>query len=155
MKTKNLILVVSIFMLNTTIIKAQSWDQNGNNVSSLKYLGTNSGFDLPLYVNGTEKARFMTSGELGLGTTTPASWLHIAPSGTSESFRTVASNGDAWRMYRGAQELGRLWIAGTANAFNIYGVRGPLHFSTGSTTGTTTNCAEFIGGTGSVKVGLG
>jgi hypothetical protein len=58
-------------------------------------------------------------------------------------------------MFRGTQEIGRLWIGNTGNAFNIYSTRGHLHLSTGAATTATTNCAEFVGGTGSDRGWLG
>jgi len=133
-KSKTSILLLT-FILNVTSLFSQTpWYLGGNSVSSVSNFGTISNFDLPFVTNSTEKARLLNTGEFGLGTTTPASWLHIAPSGSSESFRTVSSSintADAWKMFRGTQEIGRLWFGISANAFNINGTRGPLHFLTG------------------------
>ena len=139
------------------------WNTSPSNPLRIKHEGN---YGIEFYTNtgagtfGTPKMMLAATGELGLGTgtTTPASWLHVAPSGSTESFRTVSSStstADAWRMFRGTQEIGRLWIGNTGNAFNIYSTRGHLHLSTGAATTATTNCAEFVGGTGSDRGWLG
>lgn len=157
-KSKTIKLCICILLCYTMKTNAQNWLLTGNPAGVSDFIGTTNSNPFRIFTSNSEVARFLSSGELGLGTTTPASWLHVAPSGSSESFRTVSSSittADAWRMFRGTQEIGRLWFGSSANAFNINGTRGPLHFLTGSTTGTTTNCAEFIGGTGSDKGWLG
>ena len=107
-----------------------------------------------------KKARFLTTGKLGLGTTSPSAWFKIAPSGSNESFSTTSSGtgiADAWTMFRGSQEMARLYFGASANAFILQSSRGAFHITTGSagTPSTTTDCAEFIGGTGSDRGWLG
>ena len=156
MKTINLIKVCIIVLLIPTLdTRAQNWSLSGNATGLTDFVGTTNSNPFKIFTSNSEAARFLSTGELGLGTTTPASWLHVAPSGSTESFRTVSTNADAWRMFRGTQEIGRLWIGNTGNAFNIYSTRGHLHLSTGAATTTTTNCAEFVGGTGSDRGWLG
>jgi hypothetical protein len=53
------------------------WLQGGNQVSSVKALGTNNGFDLPFIVNNSEKMRINSTGYLGLNTTNPVGRFHI------------------------------------------------------------------------------
>lgn len=53
------------------------WLQGGNNVASVKTLGTIGNFDLPFITNNTEKMRLTTSGYLGVNTMAPAGRLHL------------------------------------------------------------------------------
>ncbi len=47
-----------------------AWLINGNNVSSIKSIGTTNAFDLPFITNNTEKMRLTTAGNMGVGTST-------------------------------------------------------------------------------------
>src|SRR5262249_44303320 len=53
------------------------WLQGGNQLNSVKALGTTSNFDLPFIVNNSEKMRINSSGYLGINTNNPAGRLHI------------------------------------------------------------------------------
>ncbi|MEJ7588613.1 MAG: hypothetical protein WKI04_13715 [Ferruginibacter sp.] len=44
-----------------------TWMQGGNNVSSLKTIGTTSNYDLPFITNNTERMRLSATGELAIG----------------------------------------------------------------------------------------
>lgn len=160
MKTK-LASILLLVMVCTYSISSAQWMENGNAVPSLKTIGTTTAFDFPIITSNNEKARFMTTGELGIGTTGPSSWLHVAPTGSNESFRTNSSAtniADAWKMFRGTNEMFRAWFATGANALNLYATRGPLRLSSGAvTTGTTNEGIEIVGGTGADAgfVGIG
>ena len=56
---------------------SSGWALDGNTVGSLKAFGTNDNFDIPFETNGSEKARLMTNGRLGINTTTPMTMLDI------------------------------------------------------------------------------
>jgi hypothetical protein len=47
------------------------WSFNGNNVGSLKSIGTKDAFDFPIITNNVEIARFTVDGRLGIGTSAP------------------------------------------------------------------------------------
>ena len=51
-------------------LSGSAWIINGNNVPSVKSIGTTSAFDLPFITNNTEKMRLSSSGNLGVGTST-------------------------------------------------------------------------------------
>jgi hypothetical protein len=53
------------------------WALNGNNVGSIKKIGTIDNFDLPIITNNTEFARVTTSGNVGINTISPQNKLHI------------------------------------------------------------------------------
>ncbi len=161
MKKIYLISIALILCLNSF---AQTyWDILGNTSTNAatNYLGTTDANDLSFRTNGTLRMQLEQTGELGIGTTTPGSWLHVAPSGSNESFRTNSSAtniADAWRMFRGTNEMFRAWFATGANALNLYATRGPLRLSSGAvTTGTTNEGIEIVGGTGADAgfVGIG
>ncbi len=64
-------------VVNAGAIASLAWIQDGNDNGALRTIGTNDNFDLPFETNGTEKMRLGTNGGLGLGTSAPASILHI------------------------------------------------------------------------------
>ena len=53
-------------------VASDDWNLDGNSNGSLRYIGTNNAFDFPIYTSGTEKARFFTSGELVINSTSAA-----------------------------------------------------------------------------------
>jgi hypothetical protein len=59
-----------------------AWLQGGNNVPSVKSLGTIGNYDLPFITNNTEVMRLKTTGYLGLGTTTPSGRFHLITQGS-------------------------------------------------------------------------
>jgi hypothetical protein len=163
---KNLTATFIILILLTQGIYAQDWRIIGNNGTSdaTNYVGTDDGTALNFATDYTNLGLFMmrltTAGELGIGTTSPSSWLHVAPLSTNESFRTNSSAtniGDSWRMLRGTDEMLRIWFANTANALNMHASRGVLRLSSGSNTGATNEAIEILGGTGADAgfVGIG
>jgi hypothetical protein len=66
-----------------------SWDYNGNTVTSEKTIGTIDNFDLPVITNNVEVARFSTDGTLGLG---------MNPSATSRLDVVGINTGDIIRL---------------------------------------------------------
>src|SRR5436190_2462803 len=59
-----------------------AWLQGGNNVPSVKAIGTIGNFDLPFITNNAEVMRLKTTGYLGLGTTTPSGRFHLVTQGS-------------------------------------------------------------------------
>lgn len=152
MKKLILILIFGILLI-CGLLNAQDWNTLGNSGTSptTNYVGTSDNTDLSFGTYGSIKMQLESTGELGLGTTSPASWFHIAPSGSNESFRTVSSStstADAWKMFRGSQEMARMWFGSSANAFTIHSTRGAFHISSGSTGGADNKAVEIIGGNG-------
>jgi Chaperone of endosialidase len=70
------------YILNQDVAVAKAsttggpWLQGGNRVTSEKYFGTTTNFNLPFITNNIERMRLTTTGFLGLGTTTPAGRFH-------------------------------------------------------------------------------
>lgn len=88
------LIAILIFAMNCSQLYSQTpWYLGGNGVAIVSNFGTTTNFDLPFITNNTEKARFLKTGELGIGTTSPSSWLHVLTTGTKESFRTDVASG--------------------------------------------------------------
>ena len=132
-----------------------------------QYVGWNSGManaliikhvanqDMEFYTNDIQRMTLKNSGELGLGTTTPAAWFHILTNGSGsvnarEAFRTdVPSGSDTyWRMYRNGAEYFRLINFTGTNALYIQAARGHLRLASGDG-GNAIESLEIIGGSGS------
>ncbi|MBK9318694.1 MAG: hypothetical protein IPM91_07615 [Bacteroidetes bacterium] len=107
-KAKFVVLMVLIVILNNHYTHAQ-WNFNGDAVGSVTSIGPTTNYDFPFITNNTEKLRIKTTGEVGIGTTTPSSWLHVENTSEDEMFRTNGATGSLWRMLTG----------GTAR-FNIF-----------------------------------
>jgi hypothetical protein len=72
------------------------WSVSGNNVSTLKNLGTTSNFALPFMTNNTERMRISSTGNVGIGTSTfdgtnPEKLLVDA--GATSSFNLIKAKG--------------------------------------------------------------
>ena len=68
----------------------------------------------------TERMRLTPTGELGLGTTTPASFMHLSTTATGNLFRTDGATGNInrWQLFTGGVEKFRLSVpAGSSNVY--------------------------------------
>jgi hypothetical protein len=59
------------------LVGTYAWLLGGNTLTSVQTLGTLSSHDLPIITAGTEKVRITTTGNVGIGTSTPAQKLHV------------------------------------------------------------------------------
>ncbi|MBK9400141.1 MAG: hypothetical protein IPN36_04565 [Bacteroidetes bacterium] len=151
-KTKFLVLMVLIISFSNHRSNAQ-WTGNGDAVGALTTIGTISNFDFPIITFNSEKARFMTTGEFGIGTTTPTSFLHVNTSGSTnddEPFRTVvpSSTETNWRMYKGTDQIMRITSPSSGDGVFIQSNKGDMKFSSGHN-GTLTPSFMIRGGNGS------
>jgi hypothetical protein len=96
MKTLQLI---AGMMLMSTMLQAQ-WQLSGNTSTNpaIDFLGTTDNQDLSFRTNNTIRMQLESTGELGIGTTSPSSWLHVLSrtGGTvtaDEVFRTAVPTG--------------------------------------------------------------
>lgn len=63
--------------VNKTASTGSGWYQGGNNVASIKNLGSVTNFDMAFKTNNVVRMHLTTSGFLGIGTATPAGRLHL------------------------------------------------------------------------------
>jgi len=66
-------------------IQNNAWGLNGNTLTSSNYLGTNNSADLIFKTNNTERMRISSTGEVGIGTTSPTAQLHIVASSSNNT----------------------------------------------------------------------
>lgn len=82
--TTDSILVSNLGTVKRFSIGRIAWALGGNSFTSLTNFGTTSSHDLPFITNNTEKARLTTSGQLGLGTSTPAASAILEVNSTTQ-----------------------------------------------------------------------
>ena len=89
------------------------WDGSMTNPLVIKHIGN---YDMEFYTNNAQRMTLKNTGELGIGTTGPSSWLHVAPTGTNESLDEQYSNVPESQMNN---ELLELFDYKNANNFNL------------------------------------
>lgn len=97
-----------------------AWSINGNTVTSVKYIGTNSNFDFPIYTNSTEKARFTTAGRLGINTTSPIAMLDVRSSTVRGVYIEMASGLSTPAMEISSKDSIGISITSQAGGIYIY-----------------------------------
>ena len=166
---KNLLLIATLFLFVNNVHSQVTKAVNTSGTSNTDYVGWDNGTtdpvrikhennrDIEFYTNtgagtfGTPKMMLDRAGYLGLGTgtTTPSSWLHIITSGSTlheEPFRTaVASSTEInWRMYKGTNQIMRIYSPSSGDGLFVQAPRGSIKFSSGNN-GTVTNAMEITG----------
>ena len=154
---KKLKLIFSMLLI-CSMLKAQNdWNESGNTGTNpaSDYVGTTDNKDLSFGTYSTIKMQLEATGELGLGTTSPASWFHILTntSGTvnaKEVFRTEVPNNTEtnWTMYKSTTNMMRIYNPALGNAIYFQSLRGSMKFSSGYN-GFTVAAMEISGGNNS------
>lgn len=95
-----------------------SWSLNGNNNGALKYIGTNDAFDFPVYTNGVEVARFLSTGGTQITNNTG---IGAPPSATAVLY--VFATGTDTGIYgfsNGASPAGYFETSASASTNGVY-----------------------------------
>jgi len=73
-----------------------NWTEGGNGVSAAQTLGTTTNFDLPFITNNTEKMRIMSTGYVGIGSTSFSSNPEalLVYQNNSSSYNVIAGKGN-------------------------------------------------------------
>jgi len=89
MKRLFAIIAVVIAIAGSSSLRAQSWSLTGNALSSgTEYVGSSNGYPLLFKTNNVERARILSGGNFGIGTTSPAGFFSI---GATSQFQINSS----------------------------------------------------------------
>lgn len=102
-------------VLSWTAPSSVAWMLDGNTVGAEKWIGTIDAFAFPIRTNNTEKARILTTGEFGIGTTTPGFRLTVEENG--DAFINIASfrNTSA-----GTSAIGAIGVSNGTTAIKLF-----------------------------------
>lgn len=73
-----MLLLTVCMSVATSNLFAQTWNTTGNAALATDYLGTNNKINLKIKTRGVARMTIDTTGKVGIGTTGPASTLHLA-----------------------------------------------------------------------------
>jgi hypothetical protein len=115
------------------------------------YVVSGSANNIPyaLITNNTERMRVSATGDVGIGTTVPASILHVRGTSPYVTLDTAAATQDAWYMIyengvtKGAMKWNNSSSASAVELVNY--TAGPLNFYTQSTNRMTVSAAGNVG----------
>jgi hypothetical protein len=72
-----------------------NWEITGNsNITALNFLGTTNASDVIFKTNNIERSRILSSGNFGIGTTTPSQLLHVNGNALANEFWIFSGAGD-------------------------------------------------------------
>ncbi|SRR5579883_885626 len=119
------------------------WSQSGNTGTSASsnYLGTSDAKDLVFKTNNTERMRVLSTGQVGINTSTPSHQLHIVSSSTTDEVAALCAQTTAATTT--TQAIGAWGMASGSGAGNT-GTIGVLATGNGNLTAGQTNVALQI-----------
>jgi hypothetical protein len=87
----------------------------------------------------TERMRLTPTGELGLGTTTPSSFMHLNTTTTGNLFRTNGPNNvtNQWQLFTNSQKF-RVFVPANSNEANLEAVQAAGYLNLNTAGGTNT-----------------
>jgi len=135
------------------------WSTLGNTGTNpaINYLGTSDAQALVFRTNNTERMRILSTGLVGIGTTTPTHQLHVVYTGTTDEVAAVYGNATGATSN---QSIG-VWGAATSTSTTNTGTIGVLATGNGNGTAGQTNVAlqlndgEFAMGRTTQSPGVG
>ena len=139
------------FTENGTTLSGQYFKQGGNSFGSLATLGTNDANDLTFETNNARRMTIDTSGNVGIGTTSPTQLLHIASSGNATAQIDAGATAVPGLYFAQAGTRRAFLRYQNAGQFDIVNEYGALGFYTG--TGGSETQRMTINASGNVGIG--
>ncbi|MHB8392206.1 MAG: hypothetical protein ACYDBH_21955 [Acidobacteriaceae bacterium] len=130
--------VWAAFSLPTT----NNWNLagNGGTNATINYIGTNDATDFVMRTSATERARILSSGFVGIGTTAPAHQLSVISPSTSDEVAAIFGNATGSTTAQSIGVWGRADNTSTTNT----GTVAVLATGSGNTTAGSTNVAAQV-----------
>jgi hypothetical protein len=96
-------------------------------------------FPINFETNGTERMRLTPTGELGVGTSTPASLLHLTSTSSGNLFRTNGPNNvtNQWQLFTNNQKF-RVFVPANSSEANLEAVQAAGYLNLNTAGGTNT-----------------
>src|SRR3989344_2712204 len=173
MKNKIFLSIISLFVGGALFSGVIAWAapgfflQGGNSFLEIATLGTTDNFDLRVITNNAEKLRILTGGNVGIGTTSPSSKLHVVGTGNITGNTTVGgtlSVTGASTLFGGLTltcagcitdaNLANTLTGKTYNGLTVSTTTGILTLSNGSTLATSGPNSITLTSTGATNITL-
>lgn len=124
-----------------------AWKLDGNTVGSIKWIGTIDEFAFPIRTFNTERARFFSTGEFGIGiTASPLARFHVRGTGTTNAtFNFRIENNDASTSFA-LRDDG--WLFRNGSAYSVSSTTSNANTTWGISTGN-----NISGGTANTLIG--
>ena len=126
----------------TITVPATNWSLTGTTGSNpaTNYIGTTDAQDLAIRTSNSERMRVLSTGEVGIGTSSPTNRLHIVSSSAADEVAALFANATGNSLSQSIGLWGRADNAGSSNTGTI----AVLANGNGNGTAGTTNVASQI-----------
>jgi hypothetical protein len=144
----------NVFYRNSSTLGANAWQLTGNAGTSIatNFLGTTDNNPFAIRTNNTERIRVLSTGNIGVGITTPGSPLHVYDNSTDNQL-FVSGIAPSIRMFNGtswpsnlSMPMARLGVANQNNDFIANSVKGDFCIETVDTVGSLIFAVGLIPG---------
>jgi hypothetical protein len=150
------VVIATIALLNFQVLHAQSWTLSGNsNASTSSKLGTTNAIPLRLFTNNSTRIYIhATSGNVGVGTSSPVQKLHVSGTATITGNLGIGTTSPAQKLFVVGNTIitGNVGI-GTTNPNNKLHVEGIGLFTQGITASNGGIIGSNTGGVGLIGEG--
>lgn len=111
-------------LINATDVTSPAWLTKGNTgtTAGTNFIGTNDAVDFVVKTGGIERLRVLSTGNIGIGTITPLTRLHVEVASGSAIRGTQTGFGSGYLGYSGSISLGAFGTTPGAVVFSEEGV---------------------------------